>query len=53
MFKLPATKQNFLFKSCKIWNTFAKDIFLKRIKSILIEGISSLEKRQTLTSQLQ
>ena len=25
--KLPATEQNFLFKSCKIWNTFAKDIF--------------------------
>ena len=27
--KLPATEQNFLFKSCKIWNTFAKDIFEK------------------------
>ena len=27
--KLPATEKNFLFKSCKIWNTFAKDIFEK------------------------
>ena len=27
--KLPATEQNFLFKSCKIWNTFAKEIFEK------------------------
>ena len=27
--KLPATEQNFLFKSCKIWNTFAKDILEK------------------------
>ena len=27
--KLPDTEQNFLFKSCKIWNTFAKDIFEK------------------------
>ena len=27
--KLPATETNFLFKSCKIWNTFAKDIFEK------------------------
>ena len=27
--KLPATEQNFLFKSCKIWNTFAKNIFEK------------------------
>ena len=27
--KLPATEQNFLFKSCKIWNTFVKDILEK------------------------
>ena len=27
--KLPAPEQNFLFKSCKIWITFAKDIFEK------------------------
>ena len=50
--KLPATEQNFLFKSCIIWNTLLRS-FLKRIKSILIEVISSLEKRKTLTSQRQ
>ena len=27
--KLPATEQNFFFKSSKIWNTFATDIFEK------------------------
>ena len=27
--KLPVTEQNLLFKSCKIWITFAQDIFEK------------------------
>ena len=27
--KIPATEQSFLFKSCKIWNTFAKDVLEK------------------------
>ena len=36
--KLSVTEQNFLFKSCKIWNTFANNIF-KRTKSIMIDVI--------------
>ena len=26
---IPTTQQNFFFKSCKIWNALAKDIFVK------------------------
>ena len=34
--KLPATKQNFLFMACKIWNNFAKDVLEKnKINSTL------------------
>ena len=51
--KLPATEQN-LFKSCLSpvkFGILLLRTFLKRIESILIEGISSLVKRQTLTTQ--